>query len=167
MLDKVGNFFGGGGGSSKNLVKKGSSVTAEAIEEPGESGVIVPGSAVSFVSEEVTELKQEKAFTRGKSFTGKGSTKMDALVAEAEKTAEAPDGGLDSAAKVQAKLNMFAAYEDELKGREGGVGKLTDLVNQAVEAGCPPFRQFSLQTRVQNISDTMEERTFTRTRTRT
>ena len=56
---------------------------------------------------------------------------MDALVAEAEKTAEAPDGGLDSAAKVQAKLNMFAAYEDELKGREGGVGKLTDLVNQA------------------------------------
>ena len=42
------------------------------------------------MSEEVTELKQEKAFTRGKSFTGKGSTKMDALVAEAEKTAEAP-----------------------------------------------------------------------------
>ena len=44
---------------------------------------------------------------------------------------QAPDGGLDSAAKVQAKLNMFAAYEDELKGREGGVGKLTDLVGQA------------------------------------
>jgi len=156
MLDKVGNFFGGGG-SSKHLVRKGSSATAEALEAQGESGVIVPGSAVSFVSEEVTELKQEKAFTRGKSFTGKGSVKMDALVAEAEKTAEAPDGGLDSAAKVQAKLNMFAAYEDELKGREGGVGKLTDLVNQAVEAGCPPFRQFSLQTRLQNIGDTMEE----------
>ena len=33
--------------------------------------------------------------------------------------------------KVQAKLNMFAAYEDELKGREAGVGKLTDLVGQA------------------------------------
>ena len=28
---------------------------------------------------------------------------------------------------------------------------------QAVEAGCPPFRQFSLQTRVAYISDTMEE----------
>merc|ERR1719399_2475714 len=81
MLDKVGNFFGGGGGSSKNLVKKASTVTAEAIEEPGESGVIVPGSAAALVSEEVSELKQEKAFTRGKSFTGKGSTKMDALVA--------------------------------------------------------------------------------------
>ena len=38
MLDKVGNFFGGGGGSSKNLVKSASSVTAEAIEQPGESG---------------------------------------------------------------------------------------------------------------------------------
>ena len=37
MLDKVGNFFGGGG-SSKNLVKSASSVTAEAIEQPGESG---------------------------------------------------------------------------------------------------------------------------------
>ena len=116
---------------------------------------------------------------------------------------QAPDGGLDSAAKVQAKLNMFAAYEDELKGREAGVGKLTDLVGQAThlrsltvthlltdlptsrillyylllslpfalatvlthslargqatDAGCPPFRQFSLQTRVANISDTMEE----------
>ena len=32
---------------------------------------------------------------------------------------------------MQAKLNMFAAYEDELKGREAGVGKLTDLVGQA------------------------------------
>ena len=28
---------------------------------------------------------------------------------------------------------------------------------QATDAGCPPFRQFSLQTRVANISDTMEE----------
>ena len=36
----------------------------------------------------MTELKQEKTFTRGKSFTGKGSVKMDALVNEAEKTAE-------------------------------------------------------------------------------
>ena len=36
----------------------------------------------------MTELKQAKTFTRGKSFTGKGSVKMDALVNEAEKTAE-------------------------------------------------------------------------------
>ena len=131
MLDKVGNFFG----SSKSLTtdagkgSKGSVAEGQAAEERGSSNMMSP--AVSFVSEEVAELKQAKSFTRGKSFTGKGSVKMDALVAEAEKTAEAPDGGLDSAAKVQAKLNMFAAYEDELKGREAGVGKLTDLVGQA------------------------------------
>merc|ERR1719345_289883 len=158
MLDKVGSFFGSsknltaeaGKGSSKNLIAD----QGQAVEER-RSTMMSP--AVHFVVEEVTELKQAKTFTRGKSFTGKGSVKMDALVNEAEKTAEAPDGGLDSAAKVQAKLNMFAAYEDELKGREAGVGKLTDLVGQATDAGCPPFRQFSLQTRVANISDTMEE----------
>ena len=158
MLDKVGSFFG----SSKNLTAeagKGSSknLTADQGQAVEERRSTMMSPAVHFVVEEVTELKQEKTFTRGKSFTGKGSVKMDALVNEAEKTAEAPDGGLDSAAKVQAKLNMFAAYEDELKGREAGVGKLTDLVGQATDAGCPPFRQFSLQTRVANISDTMEE----------
>ena len=38
-----------------------------------------------------------------------------------------------------------------------GVSKLTELVGQAVEAGCPPFRQFSLQSRVANIDETMVE----------
>ena len=67
---------------------------------------------------------------------------------------QAPDGGLDSAAKVQAKLNMFAAYEDELKGREAGVGKLTDLVGQATHlrsltvthllANSPTFRIYCI-----------------------
>ena len=41
---------------------------------------------------------------------------------------------------MQAKLNMFAAYEDELKGREGGVGKLTELVGQAGHHPLGPHR---------------------------
>jgi len=88
--------------------------------------------------------------------SGLHSEAQEKLIAEAQKTADAPDGGLDSASKVQAKLNMFAAYEDELKGREGTVDKLNDLVAKAIDAGCPPFRQFSLQNRVVNIKDSLD-----------
>jgi len=168
MLDRVGSFFGSRKSLDAGKGGKGGVVAAaedhakdhsfRSASTPPRGMTMTP--AVAFVSEEVSELRNSKAFTRGKSFTGKGSIKMEALISEAEKTAEAPDGGLDSAAKVQAKLNMFAAYEDELQGRAAsslGVSKLTELVGQAVEAGCPPFRQFSLQSRVANIDETMVE----------
>jgi len=94
MLDKVATFFG----SSKNLTAdggqggQGAAAEGQAAEE---RGLAMMSPAISFVAEEVSELKQAKSFTRGKSFTGgEDSVKMDALVAEAEKTAEASDGGL-------------------------------------------------------------------------
>jgi actinin alpha len=109
------------------------------------------------MAEEVRQSKSMRGPVKmGRTASMTAAEAKERLLVEAEKTAEAPDGGLDSASKVQAKLNMFAAYEDELKGREGGIGKLSDIMQQAVEAGCPPFRQFSLQNRVVNITDSME-----------
>uniref|UniRef100_A0A7S0LN62 Calmodulin n=1 Tax=Coccolithus braarudii TaxID=221442 RepID=A0A7S0LN62_9EUKA len=63
---------------------------------------------------------------------------------------EAPD----SVSDVQAKLNMFAAYEEEFAGRKGAVPELQKLLDKIIELGCPPMRQFSLQ----NKMGTIEER---------
>jgi len=132
------------------------------LEKKGSTGV-------SFVDDEVRDLRKAKSFAgtghlRGTMGTSRSMSNFanrldmqEKLLSEAGKTADAPDGGLDSASKVQAKLNMFAAYEDELKGRTATIEKLNDLVQQAIEAGCPPFRQFSLQNRVVNIKDSMDE----------
>ena len=159
MIDNVASFFSAGGKRKSSLSVAGPE-EASARKDKSENA---PTPSVKFVEEEVQSLKKQGSFQRTMSKGGLARTAsttpaemQDKLLAEAQKTAEAPDGGLDSASKVQAKLNMFAAYEDELKGRETTIGKLNDLVAKAIEAGCPPFRQFSLQNRVVNIKDSME-----------
>jgi actinin alpha len=159
ILDNVTSFFRQG---SKKMDKD---LPADAAPEESAKKA-APHASVSFMAEEVHALKEGgpkpsksvrggSSMIRGTSMTVK--EQQDKLLAEAERTAESPDGGLDSASKVQAKLNMFAAYEDELKGREATIDKLSELVDKAVEAGCPPFRQFSLQNRVVNIKEMMDD----------
>jgi actinin alpha len=161
ILDNVTSFFRQGSKKmDKDLVADGAdSGLAETSKAKN-----APTPAVTFMADEVNALKSDapksksmrggSGFVRATSMTAQ--EQQDKLIAEAERTAESPDGGLDSASKVQAKLNMFAAYEDELKGRETTIDKLTELVEKAVEAGCPPFRQFSLQNRVVNIKEQMD-----------
>jgi len=57
-------------------------------------------------------------------------------------------GSLDSVSAVQAKLNMFAAYEEELAGRKAAVPELDSLLQKITALGCPPMRQFSLSNRL-------------------
>ena len=114
MMDNVASFFSGG-------KKKSSSVAGpEEVSGRKDKSENAPTPSVKFVEEEVQSLKKQGSFQRTMSKGGLVRTAsttpaemQDKLLAEAQKTAEAPDGGLDSASKVQAKLNMFTAYSEE------------------------------------------------------
>ena len=67
------------------------------------------------------------------------------------------DGKMDSVAAVQAKLNMLAAYEEELAGRRKTVPELDKLMDKIMELGCPPMRQFSLTNRTGVIKHRMKD----------
>jgi len=63
------------------------------------------------------------------------------------------EGKLDSVSAVQAKLNMFKAYNEEVVGRKAATDQLQPLLEQITLSGCPPMRQFSLNNRVGMITE--------------
>ena len=65
------------------------------------------------------------------------------------------EGKLDSIAAVQAKLNMHAAYEEELAGRKETVPALDKLIERIVAIGCPPSRKVALTARLERVSESL------------
>uniref|UniRef100_A0A7S0JEU1 Calmodulin n=1 Tax=Calcidiscus leptoporus TaxID=127549 RepID=A0A7S0JEU1_9EUKA len=134
--------------------------SALSLGRPRGSSVTKSESGTPFLKEAMTTAAAKEGISPG---SGSPKLKMLPIIARvsSEHAAAFPRSAsmvnvlepIDSIAAVQARLNMFAAYEEELAGRKAALPEMKALIGRIIGLGCPPMRQFSLQNREGTITE--------------